>query len=649
MTDTVVIVDDSLTVRMDLVEAFEAAGFRTVPCATIAEARLALERLGVGIVVLDVVLPDGDGVELLREIRGSRAGADVPVLMLSTEAEIGDRVRAMKTGADDYVGKPYDRGYLVAKARELLRVRAQPATSSRALLLLIDDSLTFREALREQFEAAGYGVVTAETGEEGLRIAADRRPSAIIVDGELPGIDGPSVIRHVRLDAALRATPCLLLTASEDRGAELRALDAGADAFVRKDEEIEVILARVGATLRRSGPIAVDTASAHGPRKLLAVDDSPTYLHELATTLRGEGYDVVLARSGEQALEVLAVEAVDCIVLDLVMPGLGGQETCRRIKAAPGVRDIPLVILTGNDDRLAMLEALAAGADDFIHKSGDLAVLKARVRAQIRRKQFEDETRHVREQLLRRDFEAKEARSARELAETRAALAGELELKNQELEAFSYSVSHDLRAPLRAVAGFAAALAEDYAAQLDDHARDYLRRIQLSTRRMSDLIDDLLKLAGVGRGELVRQRVDLSELARGIAAQLAEQAPARAVTFAIEPGLAVHADPGLIRAVMENLLGNAFKFTARRAQATIELGTSEASGERVIFVRDDGVGFDRARASELFRPFYRLHAAKDFEGTGIGLATVQRIITRHGGRIWADSAPGQGTTIFFTI
>ena len=646
MTARVIIIDDSLTVRMDLAEAFEAAGFTPVLCATLAAGKVAIEAAPDAVVILDVVLPDGDGVDLLRDVR-THGSAATPVLMLSTEAEVADRVRALKTGADDYVGKPYDRSYVVAKARDLLRAR-QGTIAGRPTVLVIDDSMTFREQLCASLAAAGYATLVADTGEAGLRIATDRRPNAVIVDGVLPGIDGASVIRHVRLDAALRGTPCLLLTAAEDLDAELRALDAGADAFVRKNEDVDVILARLAATLRRDVAQG-DTVSSLGARKILAIDDSPTYLEELAGALRGEGYDVVLARSGEEGIEVLAVESVDCILLDLVMPGIGGHETCRRIKAAPVVSDIPLIMLTSRDDRGAMLEGLAAGADDFISKASDFAVIKARVRAQLRRKQFEDENRHFREQLLRKELEATEARAARQLAEARAALAEELEQKNLELEAFSYSVSHDLRAPLRTIDGFSAALVEDHADKLDDVGREYLGRVRKATERMSHIIEDLLRLAKVSTGELRIERCDLGVIAARVLAQLAEHDPGRAVETVIARDLVVDADPGLMHAVLENLLGNAWKFTAPRTPAVIEVGAIEREGRRVFFVRDNGVGFDAAHADKLFRPFYRLHSDSEFEGTGIGLATVQRIIARHGGRIWAEGAPDRGATVMFCL
>jgi two-component system, NtrC family, sensor kinase len=651
VTPTVVIVDDSLTVRMDLAEAFESAGFAIVLCATAAAARAAFAERPAAVIVLDVVLPDGDGIDLLRELRAAAGGSDAAVLMLSSEAEVRDRVRALQTGADEYVGKPYDRSYVVAKARELLRGRTRGSRADAAAsILVIDDSVTFREELSAALVAAGYATHVAATGEEGLRIAGDLRPTALVVDGQLPGIDGPAVIRTVRLDAALRGTPCVLLTADEDARAELRALDAGADAFVRKGEDLEVILARLAAVLRGASD-APDrsTPSLSGPHKILAVDDSLTYLHEVAATLREEGYDVALARSGEEALELLAVQSVDCVLLDLVMPGLGGQETCRRIKSAPIVRDIPLIMLTAIEDRTAMLEGLSAGADDYISKSSELSVLKARVRAQIRRKQFEDENRHIREQLLRKEFEAAEARAARELAETRAAMAEELERKNRELEAFSYSVSHDLRAPLRAIDGFSRAFVEEYGAALEPQGRDYLRRVQESAVRMREMIDDLLALSRVSSGEVRRSRVDVATLARTVVAHLREQDPSRTVELRGPDALVVEADVGLMRTVLENLLGNAWKFTASRAMTVIELGLVEHDGRRVLYVRDNGVGFDPRHAETLFRPFRRLHKAEEYEGTGIGLATVQRIVARHGGRIWAEARPDAGATFYFTL
>ncbi|HKE18023.1 MAG TPA: response regulator [Kofleriaceae bacterium] len=650
MNETVLIVDDSLTVRMDLAEAFTAAGFETLPCASAAEAQAALGRHEIAAIVLDVILPDGDGVELLRQVRAAPATQGAVVVMLSTEAEVSDRIRGLRTGADEYVGKPYDSAYLVARMRELLRARTGglPHTTT---VLVIDDSPTYSEALRACLEMAGYAALSAGTGEDGLRVAADQRPDAIIVDGVLPGIDGPTVIRRLRMDAALRGVPCLLLTATEGSEAELRALDAGADAFVRKDDDLSVILARLRAVLRATSAVErnAEASSLLGPKKILAVDDSATYLHELADALRGEGFDVVLARSGEEAIDLLAVQSVDCILLDLLMPGMGGREACRRIKTTPVVRDVPLIMLTALEDREAMIEGLAAGADDYISKSGEFEVLRARVRAQLRRKQFEDETRHIREELLRKEMEAAEANAARRLAETRSHLLEELERKNQELEAFSYSVAHDLRSPLRAIDGFSDALLEDCAEQLDTRARHYLQRMRASAERMRELIDDLLQLSRVGRADLSRQRVNLSEIAHQVLDDLRRGDPSRQVIDQVQDGLTTDADNHLMRVAMENLLGNAWKFTAKVERAQIQVGVTHSDRGPSFFVRDNGAGFDMEHSKKLFRPFQRLHGERDFPGTGIGLATVYRVIDRHGGRVWAEAAVGRGATFYFTI
>jgi two-component system, NtrC family, sensor kinase len=643
---SVLIVDDSLTVRMDLAEAFVAAGFHTWQCATAFEARETLAHGPVDAIVLDVLLPDGNGVDLLNEIRSAPGGTSASIVMLSTEAEIKDRIRGLKTGADEYVGKPYDVGYLVAKVEELVRARRPDATT----LLVIDDSPTFRDVLRRALQESGYVVLEAPTGEDGLRIAGARRPDAIVVDGVLPGIDGATVIRHLRLDAALRSVPCLLLTGSEGIHAELQALDAGADAFVRKEEDLDVILARLAAMLRRSParPHHVDeTTSLLGLKRILAVDDSLTYLQVIGDALKDAGFDVILARSGEEALDLLAVQPVDCILLDLLMPGLSGQETCERIKSAPTVRDIPLIMLTALEDRDAMIQGLSAGADDYIAKSSELEVLKARVRAQIRRKQFEDENRRIREELLGKELEATEARAARELAETKSILIEELERKNRELEAFSYSVSHDLRAPLRAIDGFSRIVLEK-CGPLDPKGRDYLERVCTAAQRMGELIDDLLELSRVGRAELRRSSVNLSELAHGVTADLRKRSN-QDVDLQIEDGLVAEADRRLMQIVLENLLGNSWKFAANTAAPRIEFGRQQNGSESSYFVRDNGAGFDMRYAEKLFRPFQRLHSDAEFAGTGIGLATVHRVVDRHGGRVWAEGTPGCGATFYFTL
>jgi two-component system NtrC family sensor kinase len=391
------------------------------------------------------------------------------------------------------------------------------------------------------------------------------------------------------------------------------------------------------------------------PKKILAVDDDALYQEALETAFRREGYDVILARSGGEALELLAAQPVDCILLDVLMPGLSGHETCKRIKGTPALRDIPLVMLTAVHDSEAVIEGINAGADDYVAKSSNIEVLRARVRAQLRRRQFEEEGRRRRGELLLQEKEALEAQHARELAETRAALLLSLERKNveliaanRELEAFSYTVSHDLRAPLRVIDGFGRLLLKDCGGQLDDTGKGHLAEILENTQRMRELIEDLLELSRVTRADLTRGEVSLSELVREVLDVLRRRDPERRVELVIREGVIAIADPRLLRTVLENLLGNAWKFTSRAESARIEFGVAEGPGAPGYFVRDDGAGFDMAYADKLYRPFQRLHGA-EFEGTGIGLATVRRIIERHGGALRAEGAVGAGATFYFTL
>jgi len=257
----------------------------------------------------------------------------------------------------------------------------------------------------------------------------------------------------------------------------------------------------------------------------------------------------------------------------------------------------------------------------------------------IEKKKVEQVNVELRSEIAERARVEEALRSAKAVAEA----------ANKELEAFSYSVAHDLRAPLRSIDGFSQAMLEDYAHQLDKDGRKYLHNVRDSARQMGELIDALLNLARVTRTEVRRVRVDVSKLAHEVVEQLQAGEPQRNVDAVIEEGLVAHADPRLLELVLVNLLGNAWKFTSKRSSARIELATTGGAKPIVYFVRDNGAGFNPAYAAKLFGVFQRLHAAHEFEGTGIGLATVQRIVQRHGGRVWAEGQIDRGATFYFTL
>lgn len=366
--------------------------------------------------------------------------------------------------------------------------------------------------------------------------------------------------------------------------------------------------------------------------RVLVVEDNADLRDYLAGLLR-EYYDVDTAVDGFAALEAIGRRVPTLILTDVTMPRLDGFGLLRAIRSDPTLSGLPVILLSARAGEDSTVEGLEAHADDYLVKPFSSRELLARVRAHAELARQRELTQEISQQ-------AKEtAEAAREAAE----------VANRELESFSYSVAHDLRAPLRSIDGFSLALLEDYHDKLDDEGRQYLGYVRESAQRMATLIDDLLALSRVTRSELRQEPMDLSALARAVLARLARAHPERVVELDIEDGLVDDGDERLLSVVLENLLGNAWKFTARTEGARISFGSYPHRGRRAYVVRDNGAGFDMAFAHKLFGVFQRLHTAEQFEGTGIGLATVQRVIRRHGGRVWAEGAVGNGAAFHFTL
>ena len=392
--------------------------------------------------------------------------------------------------------------------------------------------------------------------------------------------------------------------------------------------------------------------------KILLVDDQPDNLLSAEAVLESLGEEIVKARSGREALRHLLDHDFAVILLDVMMPGMDGFETATLIRARDRSRLTPIIFLTAlGKSEEHLFRGYDVGAVDYLFKPIVPEVLRSKVAifAELNRKT----------RLLQRHSELLERRNTdleRALADLEKAdkeihrlnehlehRIEELDLVNRELEAFSYSVSHDLRAPLTRIAGFSRALQESYADRLDETGRLHLERVNTSARRMSQLVDDLLNFSRVTRLEMRREPVDLSAIARSIAAELESREPARQAAFSITDGLQAEGDQGLLRAMLLNLFENAWKFTRKRQDPCIEFGARLEDGAMVFFVRDNGAGFDPAMVHKLFSPFQRLHTHSEFEGTGIGLATADRIIRRHGGSIWAEGAVDRGATFSFTL
>ncbi|HTH65368.1 MAG TPA: ATP-binding protein [Gemmatimonadales bacterium] len=365
-------------------------------------------------------------------------------------------------------------------------------------------------------------------------------------------------------------------------------------------------------------PADLRTASRRERARVLVVDDNADMRDYLAKLLSTR-WQVDVVPDGRAALTSALGHPPDLVLSDIMMPGMDGFALVRELRAHAATSQVPVVLLSARAGEEALLEGLDTGADDYLVKPFAARELLARVHTHI------------------------------ELARLRREWASELERANNELEAFSYSVSHDLRAPLRAIDGFSQALLADYGHTLDEQGQEYLVRVRSATQRMAQLIDDLLSLAKITRASLSRQRVDLTALARQVLGELGIRDPGRRIDCLVADGLVVQADPRLLRVMLANLLGNAWKFTAKQRTAKIAVGRETTGGEAAFFVRDNGAGFDMAHAAKLFAPFQRLHSEAEFEGTGIGLATVHRVVSRHGGRIWAEASPGQGATFLFTL
>jgi signal transduction histidine kinase len=409
--------------------------------------------------------------------------------------------------------------------------------------------------------------------------------------------------------------------------------------------------------------------SDHPPVEILIVEDSPTQAKRLQYILEQQGYHVVHAPNGRQALAAAQDKKPTLIISDVVMPEMDGYELCRQIKTDARLADVPVILVTTLSDPQDVIRGLECRADNFILKPYDERYLVGRVQFVLLNRDvhkaeqigmgveiyFNGHKHFItadRLQILNLLLSTYEAAIQRNKELSRAhdelnRLNAQLAVANRELEAFSYSVSHDLRAPLRHISGYVGLLRK--VGRLEAEDQKHLATIADCAGQMGRLIDDLLEFSRMGRAEMQRVPVNMDAMLEEAIRGLEPETKGRKIIWKIDSLPAVRADRAMMRQVLVNLLGNAVKYTRTREVAEISVGLRDAATETVLFVRDNGVGFDMRYADKLFGVFQRLHRAEEFEGTGIGLANVRRIIARHGGRTWAESKVDEGSTFYFSL
>jgi len=582
-------------------------------------------------------------------------------------------------------------------------MKSRQGTGREVEILIAEDSATQREQLQQLLAEHGYKVAATANGKEALASARRHRPALIISDVLMPELDGYGLCKAIKCDERLKDIPVMLVTSLSDSQDVIRGLECGADNFIRKPYERRYLLTRIeqllmNLELRKNQKMQMGVEIELGGRKHFITSERQQILDLLISTYEqavhintelklrerelrhsntslaamfriSEGLNkattqrTVCENALERALDLPGVRAGWISVLEeggnfvmlasrnvppgLMQPGaLDGPCLCRR-KLLAGELDSMTNIL--ECERLQQARGDTQGLR--FHASvpiwaGERALGVMNLVGSERGLFSEEDTGNLYSVGIQLGIALARARLSERLAERTA----QLQSSNRELESFSYSVSHDLRAPLRHIEGYVAMLIEDTAGKLAAEPQRYLKVIVEASRHMGELIDNLLVFSRMGRVEMSQTRVELEMLVQEAVRDLEMATRGRNIGWTIPPLPAVTGDRAMLKQALANLLGNAVKYTRPRDPAQIEMGCAgEEDGRVILFVRDNGVGFDMQYADKLFGVFQRLHRADEFEGTGIGLANVRRIITRHGGRVWAEAVPDQGATFYFTL
>lgn len=474
-------------------------------------------------------------------------------------------------------------------------------------VLIVDDNADDRRMLRLTFEYHECSVIEASNGREGVEMAVKEQPDIIISDALMPVMDGFQFLREIKTNPKTTAIPFLFYSATYTGQQEIDlAFSLGAEAFLSKPKEPEDIWQETLQILHAS--------SSRKKAGISATETEEQFLRE---------YSHIVAAKLEEKIAELEKALVEREQAENEVRRLNADLEQRVLDSTAALKQ---KVKELEESRLALVSLV----EDLNLKTDELEKSNALLSQEIRQRQLaQEEITWLNEDLQHQ----KEV----------------LEATNKELESFSYSVSHDLRAPLRHISGYIGIIFDECAENLDPSTRHYLERIDRAGRKMHELIDALLKLSRLSRSEMTVSSVDLSGMVREIATAIQQPEPDRHVDFAIAEGITIRADESLMRVVMENLVNNAWKYTRHTAEAKIEFGAFSQNGKTVCFVKDNGAGFEMSNKDRLFGAFQRLHTDEEFEGSGIGLATVQRIIHRHKGRVWGEGKVNEGASFYFSV
>jgi signal transduction histidine kinase/DNA-binding response OmpR family regulator len=584
----ILIAEDSPTQTENLRYFLEKHGYKVIAAQNGRDALDMIERYKPHLLISDIIMPEMDGYELCRCLRTDLGLRDLPIIFLTVLSDPADIMKSLECGADSFIIKPFQEGPLLERIR----------------LLLASQGLRQRQERQEPVEVDFHG--------KKYQVNADRlQIMNLLVSTYEAAVEQNKQLIQTQRDLRTQAQ---ILT-------EINRIFHEA-IICETEEELGRTCLAAAEELTDSRFGFIGEKNREGLLDDIAVSDPGWEACRLPGTDKPvipKGFHIrgIFGRTIKEEKSVIVNDPASD------PDRVGTPDGHPPIEAFLGVP------LKQAGETIGMI-GLGNKPGGYDHN--DQTAAEALAPAIV-------------ESFLRKRAETR-------IKELNAALAlhvRQLEAANQELEAFSYSVSHDLQAPLRGIMGYSRMLQEDYGEKLDDTGWQYLEKLQVAGKQMSSLIEALLGLSRVTRAEMRRQNVNLSDLARSIAENLQSSDLGRQVNFVIADGLVATCDLPLVKIVLENLLANAWKFTGKTPHGRIEFGIQGSDRGPVFFVRDNGVGFDMQHADKLFGAFQRLHGASEFPGTGIGLATVQRIINRHGGRIWAEAAEDHGATFYFTL